>query len=129
MIKALDYTGYDFIKNHDKNFPYVKLNMRDLLNENNNVLRAGWELDIPIDTTCIYDSKSRKIIRNKTLKKFIESLEIYEWITINLENKTIKVEDDAICWGFKKQENSGGKGIMSIEKDKNGNHIYKYFDL
>ena len=140
LIKAMDYFDYDFEENHKKYFAYttilewlckrlIKFNNMEIIDNKYDRLNACWRLNILIDITRIYDSDSGRIVRNRALKKFIESLGLYEWIIISLENKKMVVDDDAICWGFEgEDEDVKGLGIMTIEKDKNGNYIYKFYD-
>jgi len=134
IMKALDYIKYDFQRNHSNNYPYayilewlceqlIKYNKMEIMNDKYDGLHASWELDIPIDITKVFDSKSRKKIRNKILLKFLESLDIYEWISISLENQTMEVIDDAICWGFEKDNGP----IMTVEKKKDGTYLYKNY--
>ena len=139
IIKAMESLGYDFKKNHEK-FSYtyileylceklIKTYRKDIMDDTYDKLNAEWELHIPVDLKGIYDVNSGRFVRNKALKKFITSLGLYEWIVIRLENKRMVVDDDAICWGFNKDEQTGeGKGIMTVEKDSNGKYVYNFFD-
>ena len=99
----------------------IKLNKMEPMLKFHDGLYARWELKIPVDITKIYETATGKMIRNRTLRKFIDSLGLYEWISIELKNKTLEVIDDAICWGFEEKEASR---IMTVEKNKEGRYIY-----
>ena len=134
IMQGLEKIGYNFKMNHSK-FPYAYILewMCEYLLKQDKSIELGvvrnkpahWSIAIPFKNIEIYESKLKKKIRNKTLRKFIEQLSSYHMIEISLNDKIMKIDDDYICWGF---EDSIYGREMVVMKDKKGNYNYQFKD-